>query len=159
MAGRSFAATERFLSEVSARKLRPAYVLVGDEVFFRDRCRTALLEHLVSPDLRDFSLHDIDLTETGIGEILDRARTPSLMAPATVGAPRRTAVRAPLTAGAYRRTQAHRMAAAAARVVTTPLAVAARSPVMVVAMLGRAPQSTPAGAVASPGREHPRAHG
>lgn len=81
MAGRSFAATERFLSEVSTRKLKPAYVLVGDEVFFRDRCREALLQHLVTPELRDFSLHDLDLTQTGIAEILDMARTPSLMAP------------------------------------------------------------------------------
>jgi DNA polymerase-3 subunit delta len=81
MAGRSFAATERFVSEVSTRKLRPAYVLLGDEVFFRDRCRAALIEHLVAPDLRDFSLHDLDLAETSIAEVLDRARTPSLMSP------------------------------------------------------------------------------
>ena len=58
MAGRSFNATERFVSDVSSRKLKAAYVLVGDELFFRDRCRAALLEHLVPPDLRDFSLHD-----------------------------------------------------------------------------------------------------
>jgi DNA polymerase III subunit delta len=81
MAGRSFAATERFVSDVSARKLRPAYVLVGDEVFFRDRCRAALIQHLVTPDLRDFSLHDLDLAQTSVAEMLDRARTPSLMAP------------------------------------------------------------------------------
>lgn len=81
MAGRSFAATERFVSEISARKLRPAYVLVGDEVFFRDRCRAALIQHLVTPELRDFSLHNLDLSETSIAEILDLARTPSLMSP------------------------------------------------------------------------------
>jgi DNA polymerase-3 subunit delta len=81
MAGRSFAATERFVSDVSARKLRPAYVLVGDEVFFRDRCRAALIQHLVTPELRDFSLHDLDLGNTGLAETLDLARTPSLMAP------------------------------------------------------------------------------
>ena len=81
MAGRSFAATERFLSEVSARKLRAAYVLVGDEVFFRDRCRAALIQHLVPQELRDFSLHDLDLADASVGEILDLARTPSLMAP------------------------------------------------------------------------------
>jgi len=81
MPGRSFAATERFVSDVSARKLKPAYVLVGDEVFFRDRCREALVQHLVSPELRDFSLHDLDLTQTSVAEILDMARTPSLMAP------------------------------------------------------------------------------
>jgi len=69
------------VSDVSSRKLRPAYVLVGDEVFFRDRCRAALIQHLVTPELRDFSLHDLDLSETSIAEILDLARTPSLMAP------------------------------------------------------------------------------
>jgi DNA polymerase III subunit delta len=81
MAGRSFATTERFVSDVSARKLRPAYVLVGDEAFFRDRCRAALIQHLVTPELRDFSLHDLDLADTSVAEMLDRARTPSLMAP------------------------------------------------------------------------------
>jgi DNA polymerase-3 subunit delta len=79
--GRSFAATERFVSDVSARKLHAAYVLVGDEVFFRDRCRAALIQHLVPTELRDFSMHDLDLADTSIAEILDLARTPSLMAP------------------------------------------------------------------------------
>lgn len=81
MPGRSFAATERFVSDVSTRKLKAAYVLVGDEVFFRDRCRAALIEHLVPSELRDFSLHDIDLAQNSVAEILDMARTPSLMAP------------------------------------------------------------------------------
>src|SRR5947208_4335438 len=81
MPGRSFAPSERFISEVTSNKLRPAYVFVGDEVFFRDHCRQALLQHLVPDDLRDFSLHDLDLSEVSLAEILDRARTPSLMAP------------------------------------------------------------------------------
>ena len=59
----------------------PAYVFVGDEVFFRKRCREAIIQHLVPPDLRDFSLFEFDLAETELAEILDRARTPSLMAP------------------------------------------------------------------------------
>src|SRR5437588_967040 len=78
---RAFAQTDRFLSAVEARKLLPAYVFVGDETFFRKRCREAILQHLVPPDLRDFSLFDFDLGETDLSEILDRARTPSLMAP------------------------------------------------------------------------------
>jgi DNA polymerase-3 subunit delta len=78
---RAFVQTERFLSDVQARKLKPAYVFVGDETFFRKRCREAILEHLVPPDLRDFSLFEFDLAESEINEILDRARTPSLMAP------------------------------------------------------------------------------
>src|SRR5690349_10921137 len=78
---RAFAQADRFVSDVEARKLRPAYVFVGDETFFRKRCREAILEHLVPPELRDFSLFEFDLGETDLTEILDRARTPSLMAP------------------------------------------------------------------------------
>jgi DNA polymerase III subunit delta len=78
---RSFAQTDRFLSEVQSRKLRAAYVFVGDETFFRKRCREAILQHLVPPELRDFSLFEFELGETDLTEILDRARTPSLMAP------------------------------------------------------------------------------
>jgi DNA polymerase-3 subunit delta len=78
---RSFAQTDRFVSDVQARNLRPAYVFVGDEVFFRKRCREAILQHLVPADLRDFSFFEFDLGETDLAEVLDRARTPSLMAP------------------------------------------------------------------------------
>jgi DNA polymerase-3 subunit delta len=78
---RSFAQADRFVSEVQSRKLRPAYVFVGDEVFFRKRCREAILQHLVPADLRDFSLFECDLGDTDLAEVLDRARTPSLMAP------------------------------------------------------------------------------
>lgn len=77
----SFAPAERFVSDVKQRKLRPAYVFVGDEAFFRDRCRDALLEYLVPRDLRDFSFYELDLAETELAEVLNRARTPSLMAP------------------------------------------------------------------------------
>jgi len=80
-AGRSFRPAERFVSEVAGGKLRPAYVFVGDEVFFRDQCRQALVAHLVPADLRDFSLHDLDLADTSVTQLIDRARTPSLMAP------------------------------------------------------------------------------
>jgi len=78
---RAFAQADRFVAEVVGRKLRPAYVFVGDETFFRKRCREAILEHLVPSDLRDFSFFEFDLAETDLAEILDRARTPSLMAP------------------------------------------------------------------------------
>src|SRR5215470_251097 len=78
---RAFAQAERFVSEVEAHKLRPAYVFVGDESFFRKRFREAILEHLVPKDLRDFSWFEFDLAEVDLAEVLDRARTPSLMAP------------------------------------------------------------------------------
>jgi DNA polymerase-3 subunit delta len=76
-----FAQADRFVSEVRSRQLRPVYVFVGDEAFFRKRCREAILEHLVPAELRDFSLFEFDLAETDLAEVLDRARTPSLMAP------------------------------------------------------------------------------
>src|SRR5436309_3654456 len=78
---RAFAQAERFVSDLQSRKLRAAYVFVGDEAFFRKRFRDAILEHLVPADLRDFSLFEFDLAENDLAEVLDRARTPSLMAP------------------------------------------------------------------------------
>ncbi|WP_184221044.1 DNA polymerase III subunit delta [Granulicella aggregans] len=82
MAGmKSFASVERFLAEIATPSLRPGYVLAGDEIFLYDRCRKGVLEALVPGDMRDFCLHDLDLAEISIFEILDRAQTPSLMAP------------------------------------------------------------------------------
>ena len=78
---RSFAPTEKFVSELKAHKLKPAYVLVGDEAFFRKKCRDAVLKQLVPSDMREFSLYEMDLAESELAEVLDRARTPSLMAP------------------------------------------------------------------------------
>src|SRR5579863_5364369 len=78
---RAFAQAERFVSELESRKMRAVYVFVGDEAFFRKRFRDAILEHLVPADLRDFSLFEFDLVENDLAEVLDRARTPSLMAP------------------------------------------------------------------------------
>ena len=84
--GAGFAAVGRFVAEVEAAaggagQLRPGYVLAGDEVFLLDRCRAAVLKAFVPPDLRDFCLSDLDLNGTSIFEVLDRAQTPSLMAP------------------------------------------------------------------------------
>ncbi len=79
--GAGFASTDRFLAELRGNTLRPGYVLIGDEIFLYERCRRALLEAYVPPDLRDFCLSDIDLAETNIFEALDRAQTPSLMSP------------------------------------------------------------------------------
>ena len=78
---RAFVQAERFVSDLESRKLRPAYVFVGDEAYFRKRFRDAILQHLVPADLRDFSLFEFDLLETDLAEVLDRAQTPSLMAP------------------------------------------------------------------------------
>ena len=82
----SFASVSRFTAEIEAAsadsgKLRPGFVLAGDEIFLLDRCRAAVIKTFVPPDLRDFCLSDLDLANTSIFEVLDRAQTPSLMAP------------------------------------------------------------------------------
>jgi len=84
--GAGFASASRFVAEMEAGaagsgKLRPGYVLAGDEIFLLDRCRSAAIKAFVPADLRDFCLSDLDLAGTSIFEVLDRAQTPSLMAP------------------------------------------------------------------------------
>jgi DNA polymerase-3 subunit delta len=84
--GAGFAALDRFAAEMEAAAtgkgaLKPGYVLAGDELFLLDRCRAAILKAFVPLDLRDFCLSDLDLADTSIFEVLDRAQTPSLMAP------------------------------------------------------------------------------
>src|ERR1700753_1629242 len=78
---RSFAASDRFIAEVKAGRLRPGYVLAGDEIYLFERCRRVVIDALIDPTLREFSLSDLDLAETSIFHVLDLARTPSLMAP------------------------------------------------------------------------------
>src|SRR6202020_670347 len=83
---RSFSSSDRFVAEIRAAAsangpLRPGYVLAGDEIFLYERCRRALVDSLIHPTLREFSLSDLDLAETSIFHVLDLARTPSIMAP------------------------------------------------------------------------------
>jgi DNA polymerase III subunit delta len=84
--GAGFSAVGRFVAEVETAaagkgSLRPGYVFAGDEIFLLDRCREAVLKAFVAPDLKDFCLSDLDLSSTPIFDVLDRAQTPSLMAP------------------------------------------------------------------------------
>jgi DNA polymerase III subunit delta len=84
--GAGFSAVARFVAEIETAaagdgRLKPGYVLAGDELFLQDRCRAALLKAFAPPDMRDFCLSDLDLSGSSIFEVLDRAQTPSLMAP------------------------------------------------------------------------------
>jgi DNA polymerase-3 subunit delta len=84
--GAGFTATGRFVAEIEAAgagtgPLRSGYVLAGDEGFLQDRCRKAVLNAFVPDELRDFCLSDLDLSNFSIFEVLDRAQSPSLMAP------------------------------------------------------------------------------
>src|SRR5579864_446833 len=62
------ASSNSILTDLESRKLRPAYVFVGDEAFFRKRFRDAILEHLVPHDLREFSIFEFDLDRPRIPE-------------------------------------------------------------------------------------------
>jgi len=84
--GAGFSAVERFVAEIEAAQggrgaLKAGYVLTGDELFLQERCREAVLKAFVPNDLKDFCLSDLDLSSTPIFDVLDRAQTPSLMAP------------------------------------------------------------------------------
>jgi DNA polymerase III subunit delta len=84
--GAGFTAVGRFVGEIQAAatdpsRLKPGYVLAGDELFLQERCRQAVVKAFVPDDLRDFCLSDLDLSSMSIFEVLDRAQTPSLMAP------------------------------------------------------------------------------
>ncbi len=59
-------------------RLRPRS---ATRAFLYQRCRHGILAALAPPDQRDFCLHDLDLADTTIFDILDLAQTPSLMAP------------------------------------------------------------------------------
>ena len=78
---KSFAGVERFLAEVRGDARRAGYVLLGDEGFLYDLCRRGVMEALVPAEFKDFCLHELDLGQTSIFEVLDLAQTPSLMAP------------------------------------------------------------------------------
>jgi DNA polymerase-3 subunit delta len=78
---KTFAPTERFVNDVTSRKMKPGYVFIGDEAFFRRQCRDAVLQHLIPQGMREFAFYEMDLDNVEVQEALDRARTPSLMAP------------------------------------------------------------------------------
>ena len=78
---KTFAPTLKFVDAVEQKKLAPGYVFLGDEAFFRKRCREAVLRHLIPAGMREFSFFEFDLDQMEIADVLDRARTPSLMAP------------------------------------------------------------------------------
>ncbi len=79
--GGSFAAARRLLAEVRTDARRPGYVLAGDATYFQQQCRSGLLDALTDPGMREFCVSEFTLGEYSIFDALDRASTPSLMAP------------------------------------------------------------------------------
>ena len=69
------------MAEIASSTRRAGYVLMGNETFLVDRCRHAATDTLTSPEMRDFSLHDVDLADINLSDLLNKAQTQSLMAP------------------------------------------------------------------------------
>jgi len=70
---------QQFLRSV-ARPL-PVYLFLGPELFYRDRCRKALLDaYLPDPEERENGYVRHDLDEISLGEVIDDARSMSLFA-------------------------------------------------------------------------------
>jgi DNA polymerase-3 subunit delta len=64
-----------------ARGLAPAYLFLGPDAFWRDRCRAALIEAaLPDPAERAEGLTRVDLSEVSLADVADDARSLSLFA-------------------------------------------------------------------------------
>ena len=71
---------EQFLARVNKQPLAPAYLLLGPESYYRQRCREALLSRVLPGDARVDGLTQIDLENATVAGVLDDARALSLFA-------------------------------------------------------------------------------
>ena len=74
----------QFLEQVEKKKISPAYLFIGPEMYVREQCRQALLEASLPPGERESGLTRHDLTEVALAEVMDDARSFSLFASARV---------------------------------------------------------------------------
>ncbi len=75
---------EAWLAPARQAKLKPAYLLLGDNLFLQARFRRAFLDRVLPEPLRPLGSFDCDLEREPLDEILSRARNRSLMSPAQV---------------------------------------------------------------------------
>ena len=79
---------KQFLSQLKKPPLQPAYLLLGNELFYRDRCRRTLIRAALGDEAVDAGspegLVEIDLSEQPLSRLVDEARTLSLFASARV---------------------------------------------------------------------------
>jgi DNA polymerase-3 subunit delta len=71
---------EQFLARVAKQPLVPAYLFLGPESYYRQRCKEALLARALPGDARTDGLTQIDLENATLTEVLDDARALSLFA-------------------------------------------------------------------------------
>jgi DNA polymerase-3 subunit delta len=72
--------SDQFLTSLKKQAPAPVYLFLGPDGYERDRCRRALREAALPPDLRDegFTRHDLD--EVSLSSVLDDANSLSLFA-------------------------------------------------------------------------------
>ncbi len=79
---------KQFLRQIEKPPLKPAYLLLGNELFYRDRCRRTLIRAALGDAAVEGGapegLVEIDLSEQPLSRLIDEARTLSLFASARV---------------------------------------------------------------------------
>ena len=73
-------ATPNIIKEMQAGKVRPVYLLCGEEQFLVETTLKQMLENLLSPETRDFNLTHLDGAEVSVREILSTAEVYPMMA-------------------------------------------------------------------------------
>ena len=77
---------KQFLDSLKKAEPRPVYLFVGNELFYRDRCRQALTRAVLGESAVETTspegLAEIDLGEQSLAALIDEARTMSLFASA-----------------------------------------------------------------------------
>ncbi len=71
---------EQFLASLKKQGPAPVYLFLGPDSYERDRCRRALREAALPPDLRDEGFTRLDLDEENLSAVLDDANSLSLFA-------------------------------------------------------------------------------
>jgi DNA polymerase-3 subunit delta len=68
------------IKEMQAGKVRPVYLLCGEEQYLVESTLKQMLENLLSPETRDFNLTHLDGAEVSVREILSTAEVYPMMA-------------------------------------------------------------------------------
>ena len=74
------ATTPNIIKEMQAGKVRPVYLLCGEEQFLVETTLKQMLENLLSPETRDFNLTHLDGAEVSVRDILSAVEVYPVMA-------------------------------------------------------------------------------
>jgi DNA polymerase-3 subunit delta len=71
---------DEFLRSLQKQPLAPAYLVLGQEAWYREQCRKALIERALPAEDRENGFTRYDLDETDLNTVMDDARSFSLFA-------------------------------------------------------------------------------